>query len=73
MAIIYVDYENGNDSNDGTTFANRKKTITSASSGASAGDVIRLAKSPDPTSLGNGTIATPPPSIAYSLQMQHFQ
>lgn len=63
MAIIYVDYENGNDSNDGTTFANRKKTITSASSSASAGDVIRLAKSPDPTSLGNGTIPDPHPSI----------
>ena len=63
MAIIYVDYENGNDSNDGTTFANRKKTITSASAASSAGDVIRLAKSPDPTSLGNGTISTPHPSI----------
>lgn len=63
MAIIYVDYENGNDSNDGTTFANRKKTLTSASGAASAGDTIRVAKSPDPTSLGNGTISDPHPSF----------
>jgi len=63
MAILYVDYENGNDSNDGTSFANRKKTIDSASSVASAGDTIRLAKSPDPTSLGNGTVPDPFPSI----------
>ena len=63
MAIIYVDYENGNDSNDGTTFANRKKTLTSASGAASAGDTVRVAKSPDPTSLGNGTISDPHPSM----------
>ena len=63
MAIIYVDYENGNDSNNGTTFANRKKTLTSASGAASAGDTIRVAKSPGPTSLGNGTISDPHPSF----------
>lgn len=63
MAIYYVDYENGNDSNDGSTFAARKKTIGSASQAASAGDTVRLAKSPDPTSLGNGTIVDPHLSI----------
>ena len=66
MAIIYVDYENGNDSNDGTTFANRKKTLTSATGAASAGDTVRVAKSPDPTSLGNGTISDPHKSISYT-------
>ena len=63
MAIYYVDYENGNDSNDGSTFAARKKTISSASQAASAGDTVRVAKSPDPTSLGNGTIVDPHVSI----------
>ncbi len=63
MAIYYVDYENGNDSNDGSTFSARKKTISSASQAASAGDTVRLAKSPDPTSLGNGTIVDPHLSI----------
>lgn len=61
MAIYYVDYENGNDSNNGLSFANRKKTIQSISAGA--GDTVRVAKSPDPTSLGNGTIVDPHKSI----------
>ena len=64
MAIYYVDYENGNDSNDGLSFANRKKTITSATASSSPGDTIRVAKSPDPTSLGNGTIVDPHQSIS---------
>ena len=63
MAIFYVDYENGNDSSAGTSFSTRKKTITSAVSAASAGDTIRLAKSPDPTSIGSGTIPNPEPNF----------
>ena len=56
MTIRYVDLEAGNDVNDGLSFANRKKTITSASTGASAGDVVRVMGSLAPTSLGqNGT------------------
>lgn len=66
MATYYVDYENGNDSNDGLSFANRKKTITSATTAASAGDEVRVAKSPDPTSIGNGTIPDPHQSIRQS-------
>lgn len=58
MATFYLDFENGNDSNDGTTFANRWKTITSGATAArtAPGDVIRIMKSPDPVSLAvNGT------------------
>jgi len=54
MATYYVDLENGNDSNNGTTFALRKKTLSSVS--ASGNDEIRVMASPAATSLGiNGT------------------
>jgi len=52
MATRYVDLLNGNDANDGSTFALRKKTLTSAATGLTGGDTIRVMKSPDPTSLG---------------------
>ncbi len=55
MAIRYVDLVNGNDANNGTTFALRKKTINSASSGLTGGDTVRIMKSSDPTSLGSCT------------------
>jgi hypothetical protein len=58
VATFYLDFDGGNDSNDGTTFANRWKTITSGATAArtAPGDVIRIMKSPDPVSLGvNGT------------------
>jgi len=58
VATFYLDFDNGNDSNDGTTFANRWKTITSGATAArtAPGDVIRIMKSTDPVSLGvNGT------------------
>lgn len=66
MATFYLDFENGNDSNDGTTFANRWKTITSGATAArtAPGDVIRIMKSPDPVSLGvNGTFTKQSPTI----------
>jgi hypothetical protein len=47
MTIYYVDFKNGNDANNGLSFANRKKTISSASSIAIAGDTIRIMKSDD--------------------------
>lgn len=67
MANLYVDVVSGNDSNDGTTFANRKKTIASALTVASDGDTIRVKESPAPVSTGltvtltkgSGTIALP--------------
>ena len=58
MATFFLDFENGNDANDGTTFANRWKTITSGATAArtAPGDTIRIMGSPAPTSLGqNGT------------------
>ena len=60
MATLYVDYENGNDSNDGTSFANRKKTLNSATTASSAGDTIRVMASPDPTLVGNGSVVSRP-------------
>jgi len=57
MAIFYLDYENGNDSNDGSSWALAWKTITNGATAAriAPGDVIRIAKSPAPTSIGNAT------------------
>lgn len=58
MATFYLDFENGNDANDGTTFANRWKTMTNGATAAriAPGDTIRIMGSPAPTSLGiNGT------------------
>lgn len=54
MATYYLDHEGGNDSNDGTSFANRWKTINSGATGAriAPGDHIRIMASPAPTSLG---------------------
>lgn len=54
MATFYLDYEGGSDAADGTTFANRWKTITSGATAAriAPGDTIRVMGSPAPTSLG---------------------
>jgi len=54
MATFYLDPEGGNDANDGTTFANRWKTLTSGATAArtAPGDTIRIKGSPNPTSLG---------------------
>jgi hypothetical protein len=66
VATFYLDFDNGNDSNDGTTFANRWKTITSGATAArtAPGDIIRIMKSPDPVSLGvNATFTNKSPTI----------
>ena len=55
MAIRYVDLVNGNDANNGSTFALRKKTIASAGALSTANDTIRVMKTPDATSLGSCT------------------
>lgn len=54
MAIWYVDYEGGNNGNNGTSFAQRWQTIQNATSGngVAAGDTVRVMGSPAPTSLG---------------------
>lgn len=57
MATFYLDYEGGNDANDGLSFANRWKTFTNGATAAriAPGDTIRVMASPDPTSIGNAT------------------
>lgn len=57
MSNFFLDPVNGNDANDGTTFANRWKTITSGATAAriAPSDIIRIIKSYDPASLGNAT------------------
>lgn len=54
MGTFYLDYVNGNDANDGSNWANAWKTITSGATAAriAPNDLIKIAKSPDPTSLG---------------------
>jgi hypothetical protein len=61
MSTFYLDYVNGNDSADGSTFTltglptvGPWKTITSGPTAAriAPGDIIKIAKSPAPTSLG---------------------
>ncbi len=54
MATLFVDLENGNNANNGQSFANRKKTVKSAADVASAGDTIRVMGHPA-VSLGDGT------------------
>lgn len=60
MAVFYLDFENGNDANNGTTFANRWKTLTSGATAAriAPGDEIRIMGSPAPTSLGQNGVWT---------------
>lgn len=55
MATFFMDPVGGNDANDGTTFANRWKTLTNGATAAriTAGDVIRLIASPDASSIGS--------------------
>lgn len=56
MATYYLDYVNGNDANSGADWANAWKTIGTGAgaSDIAPGDVIRIAKSPDPVSVGDG-------------------
>ena len=55
MAIYYCSFATGNDSTGTGTAALPWKTITTATTGRSAGDEIRVEKSPDPTAL-TGTV-----------------
>ena len=56
MATYYIDLENGNDSNNGTSFAQRRKTIESFKDADAAGDEYRFMASPDPTLVGSCTL-----------------
>jgi hypothetical protein len=57
MAIKYIDPENGNDANDGSSFALRVRSWTSGLTAAriAPGDEIRMIASPDPASMGSAT------------------
>ena len=57
MTTFYLDPANGNDDNDGSTWALAWKTIRLGALTAriAPGDVIRIAKTPDPTSIGSAT------------------
>lgn len=56
MANIKLDVEGGNNSNDGSSFAQRVATLTRASELIGPGDQLQLMASPAPNSLGvNGT------------------
>ena len=66
MATLYLDYEGGNDGNDGLSFANRKKNLDSAYNGASAGDVVRVMASETPTSIGSATWTNNSPTVTLS-------
>ena len=49
---FYIDYLNGNDANDGLSFANRKKTIAGVPSASSSpGDEFRVMATPGPHTL----------------------
>ena len=58
MTIRYLDLVNGNDANDGTTFALRKKTLGSASTGLLYADTVKVMASPEPTSVGQNATFT---------------
>ena len=59
MTTFYLDYELGDNANAGDSFAagHPWKTITLGATAAriAPGDIIRIAKSPAPVSIGNGT------------------
>lgn len=57
MTTFYLDFEGGNDAADGTSFANRWKTINAGATNAriAPGDIIRVMASRDPTSIGTCT------------------
>jgi hypothetical protein len=55
MSTYYVNLEAGADMNDGTTWAKAKKSIYGGTGVASAGDTVKIGKSPAPFSLGDAT------------------
>ncbi len=54
MATYYIDFEHTSNTGDGLSYANRKNDYHGLN--LSAGDEVRIKKSPDPTSLGNGAV-----------------
>lgn len=56
MSTYYMDYKNGNDANGGTSWVDAKRSMSGFSAAMlNPTDVIRIAKSDDPVSIGNAT------------------
>ena len=77
MTTYYVDYEGSAGTGDGSSFANRAGRVAdifpnSSSTRASAGDVIRLKQSPDPTVLGSCKVDQCPPHTSYSATSRNY-
>lgn len=64
-APYYLDLENGNDSNDGLSYAKRWKTVSHANSVTVAGDTVRVMASADP--IDTRTAASWPGRANFSL------
>lgn len=62
MATWYLDFVNGNNSNTGASWAQALATVAgvTAGKGLAAGDTVRIAKTADKVSVGNGTWTTGP-------------
>lgn len=71
MANKYVDLNNGSDANNGSTFALRKKTLSSAAAVAAAGDTIRVMGKPS-TSSGTATWTKGSPLVTLSAAMNQL-
>lgn len=56
MSIFYIDLVSGSDAASGADWANAWKTISGGATAAriAPGDTIRISKTPDPVSIGNG-------------------
>ena len=52
MPTYFIDPVNGNDANDGLSFANRKRNISSVAGSLVAGDNVRIIANPAPTNIG---------------------
>lgn len=65
MATYYIDPDNGNDANAGTSFALAWKTVILGATAAriAAGDVIRIKASPLPTLVGSATWTNASPTV----------
>jgi len=57
MTTFHINHVSGDDAKDGSSWANAWKSITNGALAAriAPGDYIKIAKSPDPTSIGNAT------------------
>jgi hypothetical protein len=69
MAIFYLDFVNGNNANTGASWAQALATVAGVTSakGLAPGDTVRIAKTPDKVSIGNGTWTTAPAPVSLGV------